>query len=220
MFFFLSSLPVAAKSSNAASKKSIFLGSVNLQRAKFFDVPVAESTKRNEKDSQRNDDVENENEIKTEKTFRTIASQTIYREQSAQTRPYLPQAKIVQKTMASTVMPEVVLVSELLDGHTVPGQREIDLILNARKRRQWEKALFETNSRSASEKKRILEAFEWHNWLNREEDFELTQSQRLEIVKKIMDERQASLAEDAAERIDKSIERISSEQEKKVQRAR
>lgn len=56
--------------------------------------------------------------------------------------------------------------------------------------------------------KEILEAFEWEQWIQREEDIQQCQMMRLEIVIKMFDKREKEMHNASKARIEKSVQQI------------
>lgn len=154
-------------------------------------------------------------------TFATIACQTRYREQSAQTKPWMPDA-FIGDPRAET--PEIVHVAHMLradvDG-TPPGPLEAEIILRARKRRQWERALPPITASTDWEQRRaVLEAFEWEEWLGREQNLEYCQRIRLEIVDRMMADRKHKMERDSKTNINEATERLNQQKEAKLLKIR
>lgn len=159
-------------------------------------------------DEQLNDNIAHEPKM------RTIGCQTLYREQSAQTRPFYPMPQLQR----DTDLPEVLLVADLIEGDGSPGRYEAELVIRSRKRRNWEK-LLQTMPESTiepNEKRLILEAFEWENWLAREQDAEYEQRERLDYVQLMLDERTRMNATSSVERLNVSIERVTGAYERDI----
>lgn len=115
------------------------------------------------------------------KLTRSIQCQTQFRESSAQTVPWLPNAKL---RAGEKDLPEVLLVNCECD----PGVREIEAIEKARVRRKWEKALPYVTKKSFPMRIAHLEAFEWESLMTRERELNEMQNDRLEQVYQMIDE--------------------------------
>lgn len=182
-------------------------------RAKFFDIPLSTA-----KQQQCNDDSGDEIIDNTHhgSKMNTIGCQTVYREQSAQTRPFFPKPQFEH----DGDLPEIVYVADLIEGDEIPGRYEAEVVLRARKRRNWEKLLQEASASDIepNEKRLILEAFEWENWLAREEDLENEQQERLDYVRQVLDERTQLNATRSVGRLNESIERVTKECEQDMAR--
>ncbi|CAO1319949.1 unnamed protein product [Diamesa serratosioi] len=120
--------------------------------------------------------------------YKTTAIQTTFRESSAQTKPWLPKACLMDEHMD---MPEVIFVTDLLESISYPGLREVEIIERARKRRNWELALppikiaEEIPTRVAA-----IEAFEFEEWMAREKDINECQQARLKLVADLIAKRE------------------------------
>lgn len=183
-------------------------------RAKFFDIPLSTGEQQQRCDEDSGDEIIDNSHHESKKN--TIGCQTIYREQSAQTRPYFPEPQIQR----DTDLPEIVYVADLIDGDEIPGRYEAKVVLRARKRRNWEKLLQVASASGieANEKRLILEAFEWENWLAREEDLENEQQERLDYVRRMLNERTKLHATNSIGRLNESIERVTKECERDMAR--
>lgn len=153
--------------------------------------------------------------------YKTIGCQTIYREQSAQTKPWMPNAIIGEKRPDT---PEIVYVADLLQDDvagTIPGIYEAEVIERARKRRAWEKSLPAIASIEHWDKRRVvLEAFEWEEWVAREQEIEYCQKLRLGVVEKMMEARTNKMQNDSITRFATTAKRISAEMEQKIKALR
>lgn len=124
----------------------------------------------------------------SEERYKTMAIQTIYRESSAQTRPFLPECY-----MAEVIddIPEVVHIADMIESVTYPGLKEVEIIERSRKRRQWELSLPPINApEEIASRVTALEAFEWEEWIAREKDINECQQARLKIVADLIAKRE------------------------------
>lgn len=121
---------------------------------------------------------------------KTVGMQTMYRETSAQTKPWLPPARIAENEPET---PEIVYVAELMRDDPeggMPGIYEAEMVARARKRRAWEKSLPAISTFDEwNQRKLVLEAFEWEEWIGRENKIDYCQRLRLGIVKQMMMDR-------------------------------
>lgn len=152
----------------------------------------------------------------SEPKSRSIGSQTIYREQSAQTKPYLPEINYRPGIESS----ELFQIAHLIETDSMPGAYETECIRRARKRRQWENALRQNavNGANNGDNKLICEALEWENWLAREHNFDSSQSIRLQTVKNMLNKRDKLIEIDSAKTVDRSVERLTSEHQRRIER--
>ncbi|XP_039480296.1 uncharacterized protein LOC120444591 [Drosophila santomea] len=148
-----------------------------------------------------------------DRPFKDEATQTLYRESSAQTLAFLPQ--ILSQDKSETL--ELYTLAKLLPGDKPPGLHEVEFLERARKRWKFSKALKDNFKRLLREArkvsintqyKEILEAFEWEQWIQREEDIQECQMMRLEIVIKMFDKREKAMHTASKARIEKSVEQI------------
>lgn len=141
-----------------------------------------------------------------------------YRETSAQTKPWMPNAIIGEKRPNT---PEIVYVADMIQGDSIPGINEAEIVEKARKRRQWEKQLPPVSSTIDWNKRRlILEVFEWEEWIAREDEIEACQKLRMKIVLKMVDNRKKVHLSKYEQMIENSTKRIEAEAEKKIQMMR
>lgn len=93
----------------------------------------------------------------------SVACQTLYREQSAQTKPYLPTHRIDTE---QTPMELLQLATKYPNDHHPPGWFQIKRLEREKKTLGWEKAVNDLTARANWNKKRLLmEAIEFENWL-------------------------------------------------------
>lgn len=207
---------------NSNAKKAIILGSAELQRAKFFNIPLSVTSKSIQRSAMSNDAFTlnenikvNEQETNTLEKMknRAIGCQTIYREQSIQTMPYQPDA-IAQNDV---ILSEMIHADDMINDATTIGQCEIDSILEMRKKHQCEKILFDdTTSLDWCKRKTILEAIEWENWLNEENHIESNQLERLKIVEELIVKREHSLHHYKKLKFDESIDRVTEMHQREI----
>ncbi|XP_016963945.1 uncharacterized protein LOC108033830 [Drosophila biarmipes] len=145
--------------------------------------------------------------------FKDEATQTLYRESSAQTLAFLPEILNQEKSEAY----ELFTLAKLLPGDKPPGLHEVELLERARKRWDFGKALKDNFKRLLREArkvaiktqyKEVLEAFEWEQWVQREEDIQECQMMRLQIVIQMFDKREKEMHAASKARIEQSFERI------------
>ncbi|KPU73122.1 uncharacterized protein Dana_GF28057 [Drosophila ananassae] len=138
-------------------------------------------------------------------------TQTLYRESSAQTLPYLPE---VFKEVDVQEL-ELFSLPTVLPGENPPGLYETEVLERAKRRWALKKALntnIKTYFRDVRTKilqyKPILEALEWEQWIQREEYIQECQMMRLEIVIKMFNKREKEMHSASKSRIEKACEEI------------
>ncbi|XP_065357333.1 uncharacterized protein LOC135951583 [Calliphora vicina] len=145
---------------------------------------------------------------------RTRATQTLFRESSAQTLPYLPGVSNDPEELENL---EIFKLPTILTGDGPPGLYEVEVLERARKRWSFAKALKENFRKQLAEAKEqaklqehehILEAFEWEHWIEREEYIQECQMLRLELLIRMFDKREREMHTASNERIQKSCEQI------------
>lgn len=188
-------------------------------RAKFFNNPLGNSTSKMvhvQLNQQSNENPSRINEKSTNATtnsqpkLRSISCQTIYREQSAQTKPYLPQIQYwpgFEKT-------ELFQVNRTFDIDSSFGLAEIKAINRQRKRYECEQMM---NEKSMEEKQQIAETLEWEEWLTREMDREDSQLIRFHIVEEMLKQRDKLYEIDSIKTIDYSINRLNNEHKRRIE---
>ncbi|XP_058064885.1 cilia- and flagella-associated protein 91-like, partial [Anopheles bellator] len=120
--------------------------------------------------------------------FKEVASQTMYRESSAQTQPWMPTAVLKENVMPAA---EIVYVAEMLQHTRYPGVNEVEIVERARRKRTWEYALGSCDSVDEwRQQKLMLQIFEWEEWVARERQIDRYQLLRLQLVAKIMEKRE------------------------------
>ncbi|XP_028896514.1 cilia- and flagella-associated protein 91-like [Zeugodacus cucurbitae] len=152
-------------------------------------------------------------EIK-EKRVKTRGTQSIYRESSAQTLPYLPE---VSNTETELEQIELFKLPTILPGDGPPGLYEVEVLERARKRWAFARALKENMRRQIeevkeqarlSENRTVLQAFEWEHWIEREEYIQECQMLRLEILIGMFNKREEKMHATSKARIERSYEEI------------
>ncbi|EDV30914.2 uncharacterized protein Dana_GF15094 [Drosophila ananassae] len=145
--------------------------------------------------------------------FKDQTTQTLYRESSAQTLAYLPEIQEAEKSQKL----ELFSLSQVLPGDKPPGLQEVEILERSRRRWLFRDALkhnFQSLFNEAREfeiktkYKPILEAFEWEQWIEREESIQECQMMRLEIVIKMFNKREKEMHASSNARIEQACERI------------
>ncbi|XP_017152483.1 cilia- and flagella-associated protein 91-like [Drosophila miranda] len=145
--------------------------------------------------------------------FKEQATQTLYREASAQTLAYLPETE--DKVMDEHL--ELFRLASALPGDKPPGLYEVEVLERSRRRWAFNKALNTNLKRQLQEArelamktkyKSILEAFEWESWIEREDCIQECQKRRLEIVIKMFDKREKEMHLASKKRIEMACEGI------------
>ncbi|XP_071958133.1 cilia- and flagella-associated protein 91-like isoform X2 [Antedon mediterranea] len=144
---------------------------------------------------------------------RTVEIQTDYRESETQTDPYTPEYVVRPGSQ-----PELLTLATLSHGHGLPaGLAEVEMIERARAKRAWEETLPPLNDVSQLEKrKRMMEEMERKEWALREEEIEKLQEARLEMLRKILKDREENHMDLNSKRLDKLWSKKHKEKEKKV----
>uniref|UniRef100_A0A1A9UMF7 Cilia- and flagella-associated protein 91 n=1 Tax=Glossina austeni TaxID=7395 RepID=A0A1A9UMF7_GLOAU len=141
-------------------------------------------------------------------------TQTLYRESSAQTLPFLPRISKDQHKLEDT---ELSKLPTILPGDRPPGLYEVEVLERARKRWAFLKAFkldMQRKQKAARERiqnikhRRILEAFEWEHWIEREEYIQECQMLRLELLIRMFNDREQRMHIASNKRISMSYEKI------------
>ncbi|XP_034668115.1 cilia- and flagella-associated protein 91-like isoform X5 [Drosophila subobscura] len=148
-----------------------------------------------------------------DRPFKEQATQTLYRESSAQTLAYLP--NIEDQDIDEHV--ELFKLPSALPGDKPPGLYEVEVLERSRRRWAFNEALTVNLKKQLDEArelamqtkyKSILEAFEWESWIEREEYIQECQRMRLEIVIKMFDKREKEMHTASTTRMEMACERI------------
>eukprot|EP00057_Strongylocentrotus_purpuratus_P024224 XP_011678698.1 PREDICTED: protein MAATS1 [Strongylocentrotus purpuratus] len=144
---------------------------------------------------------------------RTVEIQTDYRESETQTDPYTPEYVVRPGSQ-----PELLTLATLSFGHGLPaGLAEVEMIERARAKREWEATLPPLSDVTQLEKrKRMMDEMERKEWTLREEEIEKLQEARLQLLQKILKEREENHAKLSAKRLDKLWAKKQQERERKV----
>ncbi|XP_037934373.1 uncharacterized protein LOC119668803 [Teleopsis dalmanni] len=154
----------------------------------------------------------------------TRGTQTIYRVSSAQTVPYLPEVK---NDPEEFVRLELFKLPKLLDGVKRPGVYEVEVLERERKRWDFLKELKEQFRQEvktqkelihASKHQKILEAFEWEQWIAREEYIQECQMLRLEIVIRMFNKREKEIITRSDLRVTLTTNRLLAAYDKEVKK--
>uniref|UniRef100_A0A0K8UWM8 Cilia- and flagella-associated protein 91 n=1 Tax=Bactrocera latifrons TaxID=174628 RepID=A0A0K8UWM8_BACLA len=152
-------------------------------------------------------------EIK-EKKVKTRGTQSLYRESSAQTLPYLPEVSNNEHDLEQI---ELFKLPTILPGDGPPGLYQVEVLERARKRWAFARALKENLRRQIEEVKQqaklsgdsvVLQAFEWEHWIEREEYIQECQMLRLEILIGMFNKREEKMHATSKKRIERSYEEI------------
>ncbi|CAG5116047.1 unnamed protein product [Candidula unifasciata] len=131
---------------------------------------------------------------------RTVETQTDYRDAEVQTDPYTPEY-VVRPGEA----PELLTLATLSFGRGLPaGLAEVEMIERARAKRAWEANLPPLSDISQLEKRRkMMDEMERMEWALREQEIEKLQEARLEVLQKLLKQREENHQELNIKRLDK-----------------
>ncbi|KAI8509247.1 Cilia- and flagella-associated protein 91 [Branchiostoma belcheri] len=148
---------------------------------------------------------------------RTVAIQTDYRDSETQTEPYSPEY-VVRPGSA----PELLTLATLTFGRGLPaGLAEVEMIERARAKRAWEATLPPLNDVSQLDKRRkMMDEQERKEWAIREAEIEKLQEARLEVLKKLLQQREQNHRELTTKRLDRLWTKKQQHKEDKVTRIR
>lgn len=185
-------------------------------RVKFFNIPLGVAKSAHVQLLQPSEEDLNKNKrisSKPQPKSRSVSCQTLFREQSAQTKPYLPQVRYYPGVEQS----ELFQIGNTLNiDSPSPNLCEIKAINRRRKRLECEKMLNQSDNMD-NEKRNIFETLEWEEWLTREMDIENEQSMRLRTVEKMLKQRNKLFEIDSIKTIDQSVNRLNSEHQMKIE---
>ncbi|XP_063702340.1 cilia- and flagella-associated protein 91-like [Culicoides brevitarsis] len=151
----------------------------------------------------------------TTKKSRSQGCQTMFRESSAQTLPWLPDAYVRD---GSEGLPEIVQYAQMVEGFDYPGLKEIEIIERTRFKRDWEQQLPPT--RTPEERKVVLEAFEWDQWTQREQEIDRCQQLRYQMVLQMLHEREENNRQVADAKLANSMKRLTKARDEKLEKLR
>ncbi|KAL9706417.1 hypothetical protein quinque_009935 [Culex quinquefasciatus] len=188
------------------------------ERSKFFCHPTAGETGTILKMS--GDSVEEfcHCDQSAEPRVKDAASQTVYRESSAQTQPWMPTAVLKDADFGTA---EIVYVAEMLQHTQYPGINEVEIVERARKKRNWEYALGSCDSADEwAQQKLTLQIFEWEEWVARERQIDRYQMLRLQLVAKIMGKRERDTRQATECKMENTKNRINEQRNKAMEKLR
>ncbi|KAL9866011.1 cilia- and flagella-associated protein 91 isoform 2-T5 [Geothlypis trichas] len=147
--------------------------------------------------------------------FRTLGTQTDYRDGEAQTDPYSP-----EYIVRSGSVPEILTLATLTWGRGLPaGQAEMEIIDRIREKRAWEAALPPLDSPSNIAKRlKMMEAMERKEWAYREEEIDRLQKVQMEVFKKLLQRREEDRNELNAMRLNDHWENHQKAKEEKMRK--
>ncbi|GMH51742.1 hypothetical protein TrRE_jg390 [Triparma retinervis] len=142
---------------------------------------------------------------------KAVGVQTKYRDSEAQTAPYTPQFVVNE----SVEEPEVMMLDNLT---SLPvGLKEVTMIERAREKRALDAALPPiTDEASLDLRKRLMEQQELREFQLREEEFDAMREKRLEVLRKAIDERDASNEFLAEQRVEALRQRMMEDRDKAI----
>ncbi|CAN8195174.1 unnamed protein product [Coccothraustes coccothraustes] len=147
--------------------------------------------------------------------FRTLGTQTDYRDGEAQTDPYSP-----EYVVRSGSVPEILMLATLTWGRGLPaGQAEMEIIDRIREKRAWEAALPPMDSPSNIAKRlKMMEAMERKEWAYREEEIDKLQKVQMEVFKKVLQRREENRNELNAMRLNNHWQNHQKAKEEKMRK--
>lgn len=148
---------------------------------------------------------------------RTVAVQTDYRESEAQTDPCT-----LEYVIRPGSAPELLTLATLTWGQGLPsGVAEVEMIERARVKRAWEATLPPLNDLSQLDKRRrMMDEMERQEWAIREAEIERLQEARLEVLKKLLKQREDKQQEANTKRLDNLWSKHQHKKEEKIMRIR
>ncbi|RKP21349.1 hypothetical protein ROZALSC1DRAFT_20590, partial [Rozella allomycis CSF55] len=131
--------------------------------------------------------------LEKEPPTKTISIQTVFRESYAQTDPFSPDFVLAKDIDPEKQMPELLSLASLTFQNGLPVSiAELDMIERARAKREWEKTLPEVVDDESFERRlKMMEEMEIIEWQEREREIERLQKIRLDILQKVIEEREA-----------------------------
>ncbi|XP_058712025.1 cilia- and flagella-associated protein 91 [Poecile atricapillus] len=147
--------------------------------------------------------------------FRTLGTQTDYRDGEAQTDPYSP-----EYIVRSGSVPEILTLAILTWGRGLPaGQAEMEIIDRIREKRAWEAALPPMDSpANVAKRLKMMEAMERKEWAYREEEIDKLQKVKMELFKKLLWRREENQNELNAMRLNNHWQNHQKAKEEKIRK--
>jgi len=148
---------------------------------------------------------------------RNVMVQTDYRESETQTDPYTPEC--VAQPGSS---PELLTVANLSWGRGLPaGLAEVEMIERARIKRAWEATLPPLNDlEQLDERRKMMDEQERKEWAFRESEIEKLQAIKIQVLKKMLQNREQRNNEMNTKRLDKLWSKKQKEKDKKFDKIR
>jgi len=148
---------------------------------------------------------------------KTVAIQTDYRDGEVQTEPYSPEYAVKPGSQ-----PELLTLATLAYGRGLPaGLAEVEMIERARAKRAWEKTLPPINDSSQWEKRlKMMNEMERKEWHLREQEIEKLQELRMDLLKKMLKDREETQANILARRLDRLWEKKQKEKDVRIKKLR
>ncbi|XP_067928775.1 cilia- and flagella-associated protein 91-like [Watersipora subatra] len=148
---------------------------------------------------------------------KTVQTQTDYRDGEAQTDPYSPEYVVRPGSQ-----PELLTLATLSFGRGLPaGLAEVEMIERARAKRAWEATLPPLSDVSQLDKRRkMMDEMERQEWALREREIEKLQEARLQLLTKLLKQREHNHAELNIKRLDKIWRKKQKEKEAFIQKVR
>lgn len=208
--------PVPFQSDGSAIKTEIYEITADVtghDRPKYFSNPMT-----NEKTVSVQLAEPEPQKLELEPRTRTLGCQTLYRESSAQTLPWLPEAILRQQENKT---PELLQMAGLLDSNEYPGMKEVEIIERARYRKEWEEKLPPPSCPDdLAKRKAVLEGFEWDQLMQQETEIDRCQRLRYEMVMRMMNDRDSYNQNNSQAKLENSLKRLRTQHEKKLEKMR
>lgn len=153
----------------------------------------------------------NKTPAKSHGNSQSVGCQTIFREQSAQTKLFLPQIRCHTEVEQN----ELFEVQCLLDTDA-PVIDNMKLINKRQKQLEYERISKQCVGLTAK-RQQISETLEWKEWLTRENDIEKTQTIRFRKVQNMLKQRDKMYETDLIKTIDQSLNCFNNEHKYKIE---
>ncbi|OAF68776.1 AMY-1-associating protein expressed in testis 1 [Intoshia linei] len=127
--------------------------------------------------------------------MKNVSIQTMYRESECQTLPFTPAHQLAQDILENNIenyVPEILTLASLSYKNGLPaGLAEVEMIERARIKRAWEKTLPPLSDVENHDKRmRLMEEMERKEWALREAEIDKLQDARIELLKRMLIERE------------------------------
>jgi len=148
-----------------------------------------------------------------EPASKTVGTQSVYRESEAQTDPYSPDYYIVPNQV-----PEVLALTHLMYGAGLPATEvELQMIERTRQKRLFQQMLPPpTDEFNLEVRMQLMEAQEFRDWADREQQIRELQEKRLALLKEALQQRDQKREAAQNDKVERMRQRKEEERDRKL----